>query len=70
MIMQITVENKSINSKYCNSELLGAYTMLTRQQKKRKERRLYKAVVWIAQITFVILCLTAMVSVTVIGLIG
>ena len=44
--------------------------MLTRQQKKRKERRLYKAVVWIAQITFVIVCLTAMVSITIIGLIG
>ena len=44
--------------------------MLTRQQKKRKERRLYKAVVCIAQITFVIVCLTAMVSITIIGLIG
>jgi hypothetical protein len=44
--------------------------MLTRQQKKRKDRKFYKAVVWIAQITFVILCLTAMVAVTIIGLIG
>ena len=44
--------------------------MLTRQKKRRKERKLYKAVVWIAQITFVILCLTAMVSITIIGLIG
>lgn len=41
--------------------------MLTRQQ---KERKLYKSVVWLLEITFVILCLTAMVSVTVIGLIG
>jgi hypothetical protein len=45
-------------------------TMLTRQQKKRKDRKFYKAFVWVAQITFVILCLTAMVSITIIGLIG
>jgi flagellar basal body-associated protein FliL len=44
--------------------------MLTRQQKKRKDRKFYKAVVWILQITFVVLCLTAMVSITIIGLIG
>jgi hypothetical protein len=44
--------------------------MLTRQQKRRKDRKFYKAFVWVAQITFVILCLTAMVSITIIGLIG
>ena len=41
--------------------------MLTRIQKQRKA---YKCFIWVVQITFVILCLTAMVSATVIGIIG
>ena len=41
--------------------------MLTRIQ---KERKAYKAFIWVVQLTFVVLCLTTMVSITVIGLIG
>ena len=42
-------------------------TMLTRIQ---KERKAYKAFIWVFQLVFVVVCLTAMVSITVIGLIG
>ena len=41
--------------------------MLTRIQ---KERRAYRALIWVLQLTFVVLCLTAFVSITIIGIIG
>ena len=44
--------------------------MLNNQARKRKERKFYKAFVWAMQLTFVVVFWTAILSITIIGLIG